>query len=427
MEDIATYVEGLAAAAKAASRPLGFASNEQRVAAVRAMATALRDAEPTILEQNGLDMDAAAKAGTSAGLLDRLKLTHERIEGMAAGLEKLAELPDPVGRVLEHRTIDCGPDLQKVSVPLGLVAMVYEARPNVTADAAGICIRTGNACILRGGSMAQRSCVAIAHALADAVEACGFSREAVSIIETTDRAATGALMGLRGIVDVLIPRGGAGLIQRCVRESLVPVIETGTGNCHIYLHEGVDMQKALPIIVNAKTQRVGVCNAAESLLVDDAVADAVLPQVVKTLHEHGVFIHGDAMTCAAAAAVGLAEGADYVPATEQDWGREYLALEMSVKVVADEDEAIAHINRYGTGHSEAIVTEDVQAGERFLREVDASSVYVNASTRFTDGGEFGLGAEIGISTQKLHARGPFAAEALTTYKYEIRGCGQTRP
>ena len=427
MEDIATYVEGLAAAAKAASRPLGFASNEQRVATVRAMATALRDAEPTILEQNGLDMDAAAKAGTSAGLLDRLKLTHERIEGMAAGLEKLAELPDPVGRVLEHRTIDCGLDLQKVSVPLGLVAMVYEARPNVTADAAGICIRTGNACILRGGSMARRSCVAIAHALADAVEACGFSREAVSIIETTDRAATGALKGLRGIVDVLIPRGGAGLIQRCVRESLVPVIETGTGNCHIYLHEGVDMQKALPIIVNAKTQRVGVCNAAESLLVDDAVADAVLPQVVKTLHEHGVFIHGDAMTCAAAAAAGLAEGADYVPATEQDWGREYLALEMSVKVVADEDEAISHINRYGTGHSEAIVTEDVQAGERFLREVDASSVYVNASTRFTDGGEFGLGAEIGISTQKLHARGPFAAEALTTYKYEIRGCGQTRP
>ena len=427
MEDIATYVEGLAAAAKAASRPLGFASNEQRVATVRAMATALRDAEPTILEQNGLDMDAAAKAGTSAGLLDRLKLTHERIEGMAAGLEKLAELPDPVGRVLEHRTIDCGLDLQKVSVPLGLVAMVYEARPNVTADAAGICIRTGNACILRGGSMARRSCVAIAHALADAVEACGFSREAVSIIETTDRAATGALMGLRGIVDVLIPRGGAGLIQRCVRESLVPVIETGTGNCHIYLHEGVDMQKALPIIVNAKTQRVGVCNAAESLLVDDAVADAVLPQVVKTLHEHGVFIHGDAMTCAAAAAAGLAEGADYVPATEQDWGREYLALEMSVKVVADEDEAISHINRYGTGHSEAIVTEDVQAGERFLREVDASSVYVNASTRFTDGGEFGLGAEIGISTQKLHARGSFAAEALTTYKYEIRGCGQTRP
>ena len=427
MEDIATYVEGLAAAAKAASRPLGFASNEQRVATVRAMATALRDAEPTILEQNGLDMDAAAKAGTSAGLLDRLKLTHERIEGMAAGLEKLAELPDPVGRVLEHRTIDCGLDLQKVSVPLGLVAMVYEARPNVTADAAGICIRTGNACILRGGSMARRSCVAIAHALADAVEACGFSREAVSIIETTDRAATGALMGLRGIVDVLIPRGGAGLIQRCVRESLVPVIETGTGNCHIYLHEGVDMQKALPIIVNAKTQRVGVCNAAESLLVDDAVADAVLPQVVKTLHEHGVFIHGDAMTCAAAAAAGLAEGADYVPATEDDWGREYLALEMSVKVVADEDEAISHINRYGTGHSEAIVTEDVQAGERFLREVDASSVYVNASTRFTDGGEFGLGAEIGISTQKLHARGPFAAEALTTYKYEIRGCGQTRP
>ena len=427
MDDIATYVRELAAAAKAASRPLGFASDEQRVGAVRAMAAALRDAEPTILEQNALDMDDAAQAGTSAGLLDRLKLTHERIEGMAVGLEKLAELSDPVGRVLEHRTIDCGLDLQKVSVPLGLVAMVYEARPNVTADAAGICIRTGNACILRGGSMAHRSCVAIAHALADAVEACGFPRAAVSIIETTDRAATGELMSLRGIVDVLIPRGGAGLIQRCVKESLVPVIETGTGNCHIYLHEGVDMQKALPIIINAKTQRVGVCNAAESLLVDASIAGAALPQVIEALHEHDVLIHGDAAACAAAAAAGLVEGTDYVPATEEDWGREYLALEMSVKVVADEDEAIAHINRYGTGHSEAIVTEDAAAGERFLREVDASSVYVNASTRFTDGGEFGLGAEIGISTQKLHARGPFAAEALTTYKYEIRGCGQIRP
>ena len=249
----------------------------------------------------------------------------------------------------------------------------------------------------------------------------------MSIIETTDRAATGALMSLRGIVDVLIPRGGAGLIQRCVRESLVPVIETGTGNCHIYLHEDADMAKALPIIVNAKTQRVGVCNAAESLLVDAPIADATLPQVVATLHDHGVLIHGDSATCEASAAAGLAEGTDFVVATEEDWGREYLALEMSVKVVADEDEAIAHINRYGTGHSEAIVTEDVDAGERFLREVDASSVYVNASTRFTDGGEFGLGAEIGISTQKLHARGPFAADALTTYKYEIHGTGQIRP
>ena len=304
---------------------------------------------------------------------------------------------------------------------------IYEARPNVTADAAGICIRTGNACILRGGSLAYHSCAMIAELLADALEAKGFPREAVSMIESTDREATGELMKLRGIVDVLIPRGGAGLIQRCVRESLVPVIETGTGNCHIYVHESADFDKALNIIVNAKTQRVGVCNAAESLLVDHAVADAFLPAVVAVLHDHGVLIHGDEATCAACADAGLVEGDDYVAATEEDWGREYLALEMSVKVVANEDEAIAHINRYGTMHSEAIVAEDTDACERFLDAVDASAVYSNASTRFTDGGEFGLGAEIGISTQKLHARGPFAAEALTTYKYKLRGTGQVRP
>ena len=353
--DIATYVHDLAVAAKAASASLATASDEQRQEAVRAMAAALRNGVDSIVAANELDMSAACDAGTSAGLLDRLLLTPERVEGMAAGLEKLAEL------------------------------------------------------------------------LADALEAKGFPREAVSMIESTDREATGELMKLRGIVDVLIPRGGAGLIQRCVRESLVPVIETGTGNCHIYVHESADFDKALNIIVNAKTQRVGVCNAAESLLVDRAVADAFLPAVVAVLHDHGVLIHGDEATCAACADAGLAEGDNYVAATEEDWGREYLALEMSVKVVANEDEAIAHINRYGTMHSEAIVAEDTDACERFLDAVDASAVYSNASTRFTDGGEFGLGAEIGISTQKLHARGPFAAEALTTYKYKLRGTGQVRP
>lgn len=426
-QDIRAYVEGLARAAKEASRPLGFASDEARQAAVRAMATALRERQADILDANAQDMDAARAAGTNAGLLDRLLLTPERIEGMAAGLEKLADLPDPVGRVLEHRTIDQGLDLQKVSVPLGLVAMVYEARPNVTADAAGICIRTGNACILRGGSLAQRSCVAIAHALADAVEVSGFAREAVTIIETTDREATGALMSLRGIVDVLIPRGGAGLIQRCVRESLVPVIETGTGNCHIYVHESADFAKARPIVMNAKTQRVGVCNACESLLVDASVAQAFLPDMLRELTDAGVLIHGDETACAVCHELGLEEGVAFVPATEEDWGREYLAMEISVKSVSGLGEAIAHINRYGTMHSEAIIAEDEQACECFLREVDASSVYANASTRFTDGGEFGLGAEIGISTQKLHARGPFAAEALTTYKYLVRGTGQVRP
>ena len=425
MEDVAAYVKQLAISAKEASRSLGFASDEARQAAVRQMAAALREHADQVLAANAEDMEAAREAGTAAGLLDRLLLTPERIDSMAAGLEKLADLPDPVGRVLEHRTIDCGLDLQKVSVPLGLVAMVYEARPNVTADAAGICIRTGNACILRGGSLAQRSCVAIAHVLADAVEAAGFSRASVSIIETCDRAATGALMSLRGIVDVLIPRGGAGLISRCVRESLVPVIETGTGNCHIYVHEAADFDMARAIVMNAKTQRVGVCNAAESLLVDESVAAKFLPQMLDELAAAGVLVHGDAAAHAAASPAVL-EG-HFADAAEEDWGREYLALEMSVKAVSGLDEAIAHINRYGTGHSEAIVTEDTQAQERFLREVDASAVYVNASTRFTDGGEFGLGAEIGISTQKLHARGPFAAEALTTYKYEVRGCGQVRP
>ncbi len=278
--DIATYVHDLAVAAKAASASLATASDEQRQEAVRAMAAALRDGVDSIVAANELDMSAARDAGTSAGLLDRLLLTPERVEGMAAGLEKLAELPDPVGRVLDHRVLASGVDLTRVSVPLGLVAMVYEARPNVTADAAGICIRTGNACILRGGSLAYHSCAMIAELLADALEAKGFPREAVSMIESTDREATGELMKLRGIVDVLIPRGGAGLIQRCVRESLVPVIETGTGNCHIYVHESADFDKALNIIVNAKTQRVGVCNAAESLLVDRAVADAFLPAVV---------------------------------------------------------------------------------------------------------------------------------------------------
>lgn len=425
--DIAAYVHDLAVDAKAASRVVGAATDAERQTAVHAMAKALRDGVDAIIAANEIDMDAARDAGTSAGMLDRLLLTPERVEGMAAGLDKLAELPDPVGRVLDHRTIEGGIDLTRVSVPLGLVAMVYEARPNVTADAAGICIRTGNACILRGGSLAYHSCAMISQLLADAVEGCGFPRAAVSMIESTDREATGELMKLRGIVDVLIPRGGAGLIQRCVRESLVPVIETGTGNCHIYVHESADFEKALNIIVNAKTQRVGVCNAAESLLADKAVADAFLPLAVSTLHEHGVLIHGDKATCEVAAQAGLLEGQDYVPATPDDWGREYLALEMSVKVVSGLDEAISHINRYGTMHSEAIIAEDTEACERFLREVDAAAVYANASTRFTDGGMFGLGAEIGISTQKLHARGPFAAEALTTYKYELRGNGQVRP
>ena len=426
-EDIQAYVERLASEAKEASRPLGFASDAERCDAVRAMAAALRARAGEIIAANERDMDAARAAGTAAGLLDRLLLTPERIEGMAVGLEALCDLPDPVGRVLEERDIDQGVHLQKVAVPLGLVTMVYEARPNVTSDAAGICARTGNACILRGGSLALHSCRTIANVLADAMETSGFPRAAVSFIDTTDRAATDALMSLHGIVDVLIPRGGAGLIRHCVENARVPVIETGTGNCHIYVHESADFDKARRIVMNAKTQRVGVCNAAESLLADKAIAKTFLPQMLADLAKAGVLVHGDEATLAAAVAAGEPATSNTVPATEDDWGREYLALEMSCKVVSGLDEAIDHINRYGTGHSEAIVAEDAAACDRFLREVDAAAVYANASTRFTDGGEFGLGAEIGISTQKLHARGPFAAEALTTYKYELRGNGQVRP
>ena len=420
-DELFAYVERLAREAKRSSRLLSFASDAERVSAIRRMAQGLRERETEILASNETDVRSAAAAGTASGLLDRLLLTPERIESMAQGLERLAELPDPLGRVLEHRKIDQGVDLQKVTVPLGLVAMVYEARPNVTADAAGICIRTGNACILRAGTMAQSSCVCIACILSDALAACGLPGSAITIIEVPDREVTDALMSLRGIVDVLIPRGGSGLIEHCVRNSQVPVIETGTGNCHIYVHESADFDKARAIVMNAKTQRVGVCNAAESLLVDDTIADAFLPAMLSELDAAGVLVHGDERTR------DLADIMNFEDATEQDWGREYLALELSVKCVSGIDEAIDHIGRYGTGHSEAIVAEDQAACDRFLREVDAAAVYANASTRFTDGGEFGLGAEIGISTQKLHARGPFAADALTSYKYVLRGNGQVRP
>mgnify|MGYP002567005390 CR=1 FL=1 len=425
--DIATYVHDLAVAAKAASASLATASDEQRQEAVRAMAAALRNGVDSIVAANELDMSAARDAGTSAGLLDRLLLTPERVEGMAAGLEKLAELPDPVGRVLDHRVLASGVDLTRVSVPLGLVAMVYEARPNVTVDAASLAFKAGSAILLRGSGSAYESNAEEVRVMREALAGCGITPDAVCLVEERGHGVVDQMLTMRGYIDLIVPRGSARLINNAVEKATVPISQTGTGNCHIYVHESADFDKALNIIVNAKTQRVGVCNAAESLLVDRAVADAFLPAVVAVLHDHGVLIHGDEATCAACADAGFVEGDDYVAATEEDWGREYLALEMSVKVVASEDEAIAHINRYGTMHSEAIVAEDTDACERFLDAVDASAVYSNASTRFTDGGEFGLGAEIGISTQKLHARGPFAAEALTTYKYKLRGTGQVRP
>lgn len=429
-------VRAIAEAAKAAAAPLAQTSADVRNNALAAMAAALRANRVDVLAANAQDMDAARAAGTQESLLDRLMLDEARIEAMAGALEELVALPDPLGRVQEQRTLESGIQLTRVSVPLGVVAVVYEARPNVTADAAGICLKSGNACVLRGGSLAAKSCAAIAHVLHDAAVSAGMPAGCIGIIESTDRAAADVLMSLHGIVDVLVPRGGAGLIRHCVECAKVPVIETGTGNCHVYVHETADFARARNIVVNAKCRRYGVCNACETLLVDEAVALDFLPELFGLLADKGVRIHGDELACKAA----LAAGADRLPvgpalrierATEADWGMEYLAPELAVRCVSGVDQAIAHINRYGTKHSEAIVADEgsaagAQAIERFVNEVDAAAVYVNASTAFTDGGMFGLGAEIGISTQKLHVRGPFALEGLTSYKYVLRGTGQVR-
>lgn len=419
--------------AKEASRPLALMSTDARNEVLFAMAAALRTNTELICQANAQDMERARSKGIKDSLLDRLFLDADRIGAMADGLEALAALPDPVGKVLEERKLYNGIELSRVTVPMGVVAMVYEARPNVTADAAGICLKSGNACVLRGGSLAIDSCIAIADVMHEAAVAAGAPRGCISIIRSTDRAETGELLSLRGLVDVLIPRGGAGLIERCVKEAQVPVIETGTGNCHVYVHESADFEKARNIVINAKTQRTGVCNACESLLVDASVAGEFLPSMILKLAQAGVTVHADRASFDAVASSDLPVDdkvltlGHMLEATDEDWGREYLDLEISVHVIdGGVEQAIAHINEYGTGHSEAIVTDDARAAQAFTRGVDAAAVYVNASTRFTDGGEFGLGAEIGISTQKLHVRGPFALEALVTYKYIMRGTGQVR-
>ncbi len=416
-----------ALAAKAAATRMAQASTEQKNQALFAMASALRANVADICAANRQDCEAAKEKGISASLLDRLALSPDRIEGMASALEQLAALDDPVGKTIEERTLYNGLQLRKVTVPLGVVAMVYEARPNVTADAAGICVKSGNACVLRGGSLAVHSNVAIAQVLRSAVEGAGLPADSIVAIASTDRAETDELLRLRGLVDVLIPRGGAGLIQHCVECATVPVIETGVGNCHVYVHESASLPMARSIIMNAKTQRPGVCNACESVLVDSSVAEAFLPQLLTGLADAGVAVHGDEAVARAAGSAGGKAQELFVAATEDDWGREYLGLEISIKCIdGGVEEAIAHINRYGTGHSECIVAADDAAIARFQQGVDAAAVYTNASTRFTDGGEFGLGAEIGISTQKLHVRGPFALEALTSMKYLLNGEGQVR-
>ena len=409
-------------AAKAASTKMAAMSGQARNAALIAMADALRSCSAEVLAANEQDMEAARQAGTPAPLLDRLLLTQERIEAIAQALVKLSKLDDPLGEVVEGRTLYNGIELTRRRVPLGVVAMIYEARPNVTADTAGLCVKTGNACVLRGGSMAIRSCVALARVLAAAAEGAGMPAGCIQVIESTDRAATTELMEATGLVDVLIPRGGAGLIRACVENAKVPVIETGVGNCHIYVHASADMNKAIPILINAKTQRPGVCNAAESLLVDECAADDQLPALLVALARKGVAIHADEHALRIARDLGI----DATPAGDDDWGTEYLDLEISVKCVEGLDAAIEHINRYGTGHSECIVAQDADAILRFTNEVDAAAVYANASTRFTDGGEFGLGAEIGISTQKLHARGPMGLRELTSTKFVLVGSGQVR-
>lgn len=377
----------------------------------------IADAE-TILKENAKDIERGEENGMHPGMIDRLRLTEERIRSMAEGLRQVAELEDPVGEVLETFTRPNGLKITKKRVPFGVVGIIYESRPNVTADAFGLCFQSGNAVILKGGSDALQSNKAITGSIRRVLEECGVNADAVQLIETADREITSQFMKLNQYVDVLIPRGGAGLIRSVVENSTIPVIETGTGNCHIYVDEYADLDQALPIIINAKTQRIGVCNACESLVIHRALKDSFLSKLAQALREKNVEMRGDEEVCGV---IG-----DALAATEEDYGKEYLDYILSIKIVSNIDEAIAHINQYSTRHSEAILTKNEKNARKFLNEVDAACVYANASTRFTDGFEFGFGAEIGISTQKMHARGPMGLKELTSYKYTIEGTGQIR-
>lgn len=412
------YLEHLGQKAVTAKYALQKLTAEDKNRALRAAAAALEAATDRILTANDKDYETAAANGMSEGLLDRLKLTPERIRAMGEGLLQIVELEDPTGMVIESFERPNGLKIDKVRVPMGVIGIIYEARPNVTADAFGLCFKTGNAVILKGGRDAAHSNAAITQVIREALFAEKIPADAVQLIEDNDRAVTTAFMKLKQYVDVLIPRGGAGLIRAVVENSTVPVIETGTGNCHIYVDEDADLDKAVPIIINAKTQRIGVCNACESLLIHEKIAEKLLPVLGCALREKNVEMRGD--ECVR----GLIP--DAVEATPEDYGTEYLDYIISMKTVANVEEAIAHINRYNTKHSDAILTENREHAEQFLQGVDSACVYVNASTRFTDGFEFGFGAEIGISTQKLHARGPMGLRELTTYKYLIRGNGQIR-
>ena len=404
--------------AKNAERILSSSSSSVKDEALSFIADALISHSPEILSANETDLKNGRETGLKDAFLDRLKLDSKRLEGMAKGIREIVALPDPVGRAIDGVTRPNGLQIIKTTVPLGVIGIIYEARPNVTSDAAALCLKSGNAVILRGGKEAINSNKAIASVMRNALEKSGLPADCIQLVEDTSRDSSNEMMHLSDYIDVLIPRGGKGLIRAVVKNSTVPVIETGSGNCHTYIDKSADIDMAANIVFNAKTSRVSVCNACESLLVHKDIAAKVLPAIKARLDEKEVEMRGDETSCEILP--------DIKSATEEDWATEYLDYIISVKIVGSVEEAISHINRYGTGHSECIVTNDYASSQKFLKEVDAAAVYVNASTRFTDGGEFGLGAEIGISTQKLHARGPMGLAALTSIKYMVYGSGQIR-
>ncbi len=404
--------------ALAAKDFLATVTTEDKNRALLSIAKALRDSSETIITQNKTDLENGRKNGLSDGMLDRLMLDESRIDGIAKAVEDVVALDDPCGRLLEEVTRPNGLVIKKVSVPIGVIGIIYESRPNVTADAAVLCLKSSNAVILRGGKEAINSNIAIVAAMRSALADCGFDENCIQLVTDTSRESANQMMKMNGVIDCLIPRGGRGLIRSVVENSTVPVIETGSGNCHIYVDESADIEMAANIIYNAKTQRVGVCNACESLVIHSGIIKNALPVIKEKLDEKNVEMRGDERAMTAANGV--------LPASEEDFACEYLDYKISVKTVDSLDEAIRHINKYSTGHSESIITNNMDNAREFLQRIDSSSVYVNASTRFTDGGEFGLGAEIGISTQKLHARGPMGLRELTTTKYLIYGTGQTR-
>jgi glutamate-5-semialdehyde dehydrogenase len=406
-------IEGALSAKKVA-----LLSTQEKNKLLEEMAAALEAAKEDIIHANKLDLTNGKNKGLSETLLDRLKLDNKRIKQMAQGLIVVKELPDPVGEVIMEKTLPNGLNLKKVRAPFGLIGIIYEARPNVTSDAAGLCLKAGSAVLLKGGSAALNSNRAIVNVLQEVLAKNDVPRSAIQLIEMTNRKSVADMLRLKDYIDLIIPRGGAGLIKEVVENSLVPVIETGVGNCHVYVHKDADLDKALDIVVNAKVSRPSVCNAAEKLIIDDAIANKFLPKAITKLRAAGVEIVGDS-------SARIIDGT-LKEATEADWRTEYLALTIGVKIVVNINEAIAHINKYGSKHTDAIVTENEKAAKKFMQKIDASTVVWNASTRFTDGGEFGFGAEIGISTQKLHARGPMNLTEITTYKYLLQGTGQIR-